>query len=416
MPQRLTYQQDQQEKYVSVTMLAFALSLVGFGFLRDTPSNIIQGLIAIICSPSGLIMDSVMVGGVGAAFVNAGLVMLLSIALFRWTGQSLTGISVACLLLMAGFSLFGKDILNIIPILLGGALYSAYKKESFGHHVHVSLFGTALAPVVTEIALLGGWVNLVIAVAVGMLIGFLLPAVAKYTMRVHQGYNLYNIGFTAGLVGMVLVSLMKSFGLRFDDRLVWSTGNNITFLLFLLVQFGLMIALGFCWHTGGLRVLSDLTRHSGRAMTDFIAISGYPVTLINMGVTGLAGTAYVLCVGGELNGPTIGGIYTICGFGAYGKHLKNIVPVMLGVVASSAFTVWDLNDPGVLLAALFSTALAPIAGRYGWKWGMTAGAVHAAVVLNTSVLHGGLNLYNNGFAAGLICVMLLPLLDTVHAE
>ena len=33
-------------------------------------------------------------------------------------------------------------------------------------------------------------------------------------------------------------------------------------------------------------------------------------------------TSYVLIVGGQLNGPTLGGIFAVIGFGAYGKHLK----------------------------------------------------------------------------------------------
>ena len=42
----------------------------------------------------------------------------------------------------------------------------------------------------------------------------------------------------------------------------------------------------------------------------------------------------------------------------------------------------------------FATGLAPIAGQFGWKWGIAAGVIHASVVLNTGFLHGGLNLYN----------------------
>jgi len=33
------------------------------------------------------------------------------------------------------------------------------------------------------------------------------------------------------------------------------------------------------------------------------------------------------------------------------------------------------------------------------------------MVLNIDVLHGGLNLYNNGFSGGLVAMMIIPLLD-----
>ena len=78
--------------------------------------------------------------------------------------------------------------------------------------------------------------------------------------------------------------------------------------------------------------------------------------------------------------------------------------------------VWDLTEPAVMLAALFSTGLAPIAGHFGPIWGMIAGAIHASVVLNVGVLHGGLNLYNNGFSAGLVCIVLLPLIQAIRRE
>ena len=89
---------------------------------------------------------------------------------------------------------------------------------------------------------------------------------------------------------------------------------------------------------------------------------------------------------------------------------------MAGVVLSSFFMVWRLSDPDVLLAALFSTGLAPIAGQFGWKWGVIAGVVHASVVLNVGFLHGGLNLYNNGFAAGLVCIVLIPLIEALQKK
>ena len=58
-------------------------------------------------------------------------------------------------------------------------------------------------------------------------------------------------------------------------------------------------------------------------------------------------------VGGELNGPVIGAIFTIVGFAAYGKHPRNIVPIMAGVFLGSLAKPWNVDDPSILLAALF---------------------------------------------------------------
>ena len=402
-------------------MLVFALSLILFGFLCDSPKNIVFGIWNIICSQAGLISDSIVIGGMGAAFVNAGLVTLLSLLLLRGVKLAFSGISIACLFLMGGFALFGKDIWNIFPIIGGSYLYALYKREHFAKYVYISLFGTALAPVVTELVQIGvhdGFSirQYLIGTGAGVLIGFILPPIASFTSRVHQGYNLYNVGFSAGLIGMVLASIFKSIGHTFEVRLEWSTGNNLKLSIFLFILFGMMVLAGFIWNGFSLRNISRITRHSGRLIADFVLLDGLPVTLINMGTIGAFATIYVLVVGGELNGPTIGGIFSICGFGAFGKHIKNITPVMLGVVLSSFVMVWSLQDPNVLLAALFSTGLAPIAGQFGWRWGIVAGIIHSSVVLNVGFLHAGLNLYNNGFAAGLVCIVLVPLIEGLRKE
>jgi len=129
---------------------------------------------------------------------------------------------------------------------------------------------------------------------------------------------------------------------------------------------------------------------------------GFGPTLANMGLTGFVGTIYVIAIGGDLNGPVIGAILTIVGFSAYGKHPRNIVPIMLGVFIGSLVKPWAATDPSATLAALFGTTLAPIAGRFGWQWGLVAGFVHSSAAMSVGPLHAGLNLYNNGFAAGIV--------------
>jgi hypothetical protein len=70
-----------------------------------------------------------------------------------------------------------------------------------------------------------------------------------------------------------------------------------------------------------------------------------------MGVCGVIGIAYILAVGGDLNGPVIGAIFTVVGFAAFGKHPRNIVPIMLGVFLGSLAKPWNVDDPSILLAA-----------------------------------------------------------------
>ena len=88
-----------------------------------------------------------------------------------------------------------------------------------------------------------------------------------------------------------------------------------------------------------------------------------------------------------------------------------MVGVFLGALARSASPA----DPSLTLAALFGTTLAPIAGRFGFGWGIVAGFVHSAVALTVGPLHAGLNLYNNGFAAGIVAALLVPVIVALRA-
>ena len=42
-----------------------------------------------------------------------------------------------------------------------------------------------------------------------------------------------------------------------------------------------------------------------------------------------------------------------------------------------------------------------------------AGWLHLAVVQSIGTVHGGLNLYNNGFSAGIVAGFLLPIMNTI---
>ncbi len=67
----------------------------------------------------------------------------------------------------------------------------------------------------------------------------------------------------------------------------------------------------------------------------------------------------------------------------------------------------------MLLAALFGTSLAPVAGHYGWAWGVVAGFLNSSVALSSGVMHGGMNLYNTGFSAGIVAAFLVPLIEAL---
>ena len=152
---------------------------------------------------------------------------------------------------------------------------------------------------------------------------------------------------------------------------------------------------------------------TGRAPSDYLRMFGAGPVLVNTGVNGLLGMAYIFIVGGQLNGPTLGGIFTIMGFSAFGKHARNITPVMVGVALGAYGMHYTPDYPALQLAGLFGTTLAPISGHFGWPFGIMAGFIHSALVLQTGGPVAGLNLYNNGFSGGLIAIVLYPTITAI---
>ena len=89
---------------------------------------------------------------------------------------------------------------------------------------------------------------------------------------------------------------------------------------------------------------------------------------------------------------------------------------MTGVVFASAGKVWSITDPSASLALLLSTTLAPIAGEFGIFAGILAGFRHSSVALNVGIVYGGMNLYNNGFAGGIVAAFLVPVIQSVRSR
>ena len=392
---------------------AVAAAFIVFGLVVQPLGEIGPGLVKILLARDTLITDYIGVGGMGAAFVNAGLLTLVTAGIYRLSETKIGGGAIACMMLVLGFGLFGKNLLNIWPIVGGVYLYAVYKQEPFSAHINTAFFGCALAPVFSEI-LFSTALPFSAGLPLGLLMGFMLPAAAAQLFKAHMGFSLYNMGFTAGIVGTLVVAIYKSYGFVPDPVFIWTTGNNALLGGFLAVLFLALIGGGLWLDRGALVKMKGIMALTGQSPSDFIEKVGIAPTLVNMGLTGAIGMAYVLLVGGDLNGPVIGAIFTIVGFAAYGKHPRNIVPIMAGVFLGSLAKPWGAADPSIVLAALFGTTLAPIAGRFGWHWGIVAGFVHSSAAQSVGVLHGGLNLYNNGFAAGIVASVLAPVITAIQ--
>ena len=196
--------------------------------------------------------------------------------------------------------------------------------RSFGQYILQALFGTALSPVVSQIAFgFGLPVSLAysLSITVGLAIGFALPPLANQFVVFHQGFNLYNIGFTSGIIGMVIMSIFRAFGYDVaESTRIVSTGYNLQLAIWLVSFFTMMLIAGLLMTNNLVKSIGLVFRQEGRLVSDFVKLAGFGPSLINMALLGYISTGYVLLVGGDLNGLTVGCIFTIVGFGAFGKH------------------------------------------------------------------------------------------------
>lgn len=387
------------------------------GLFMQPIDGIFHGIVEIIREPDFLITDYFVIGGVGAAFINAGVLTLICIGIMYALDMNFDGHTITSTCLMFGFSLFGKNLLNIWMILLGVFLYAKYHKTTVKRYLYVGFYGTSLSPIVSQVMHIVNLplpLRLLLCAATGIIIGFVLPPLSTHVHYSHKGYSLYNVGFAGGIIATVIVSILKSFGVTIESRLIWFTGQNQTFILLLSILFGTMIAYGILTDPMALEDYRSILRSYGLGGTDYYKSEGGAAVMINMGVNGLAAMLFVVMVGGDLNGPIIGGIFTVVGFSATGKHLRNILPVMAGVLIASEAKSWSITDPSAILALLLSTTLAPIAGEFGIIAGVIAGFLHSSVALNVGIVYGGMNLYNNGFAGGLVAMFLVPVIQSIR--
>ncbi|HCU57094.1 MAG TPA: DUF1576 domain-containing protein [Anaerolineaceae bacterium] len=387
-------------------------------FVVNSPLEVFTGELEIITSPSILITDYMAYANPGAAFFNAGLVTLIGLGLAWIIKARFNGYLLSAIFTLAGFAFFGKNVFNILPIFIGVFLYDRlFNQQPLKDLIAPLLFGTTLGPVVSQVAF-GfdlGWWGLIGGIVLGILCGVLLAALMNHIYSFHMGYNLYNTGTTGGFVATVVYITMRGFGLEIKPAFYWATQYTGFLTWFVLGTVLFLIALGLIWGAK-FSQYKKLWVESGRLASDFVVITDLGTTLVNMGLVGLIALAYVLLVGGDLNGATLAGIFTVMGFGALGKHPRNILPIMAGVYLSCFTHIWEHAEPGPLLAALFCTTLAPLAGRFGIIAGIIAGALHLPMVMHVGSLHGFMNLYNNGFAGGLAMLLIVGFIKGFKPE
>ena len=391
-----------------------------------------SGLWQIISQPSKISTNYFAVGGYAATFLNMGLVALICLLLFAVLKAPVTNVSNLAFLLTLGFCSWGINVLNIWPTILGVVIYCLVKKEKLSANANAMLFSTGIAPLITELMVrypnaeaVGFNVpGVLLALAVGFVIGFFLPAGLAMSPKIHKGFDLYSAALPIGMTAFFLQAVLyKTMGVALPaapDAATLQVASRLTVNVFCCVFCGLCVvfALVLGWRPKDYwRLLTDPA-----LVTNFSSAYGNAVFLMNVGVYGLFILGYYNLIGGTFNGVTFGIIFCMLATCNSGSHPGNVWPIMLGYVVASAGFGWlsalaggtfagAVNAQAIMVGLCYANGLSPIADKYGWQYGFLAAMMHYVLVTSVPSLHGGYCLYNGGFTAALICIILVPQLE-----
>ena len=405
---------ERNSKFIYFGLLSFSMIL--YAFLTTKPAQLFQGLYRIYFNPCHLFSDFVAIGGFGATLVNIALIILVELLVIWRSKGSQTGTIITSIFTTVGYAFFGTSLFNFLPILLGVYLYSRLEKLPFNTLLLQAFMGSAIGPISNYIAFglgLGPALGLGLGLLVGVVVGMITSPLSTVFLRFHQGYNLYNLGFTAGVIGMIAVAIMRQFNISIDAISILDSEHSLQLTLFALILFLGFILFGLFLKGWDLNDYRRLLSSSGRLLTDYVQQYGSGISFFNMGILGLMGLGFLKLVNAPINGPVIGACITASAFAAIGKHPLNVLPLMIGT-SLATFLHGSFQSTETILAILFGMNLAPIAGQFGWLAGILAGYLHVAVVGHVLPLHAGFNLYNNGFAAGFVAAFLVPLIESVQ--
>ena len=395
-------------------------------------ASMFTGLWQILSQPSKLSTNYFFIGGYSATFLNMGLVGLICLLLYIVFKATPTNVSTLAFVLTLGFGSWGINILNIWPTIFGVMIYCLVKKEKFGANVNAMLFSTGIAPLITDLmirypnaeAIGFNLEGILIALVVGFFIGFFLPAGLANSPKVHKGFDLYSAALPVGMTAFFLnATLFKTLGVALPagaDAAQLQVASRLTVNTFCILLFGACIVIAFvlgCRPKDYWQLIIDPA-----LVTNFSSTYGNPVFLMNVGVFGLFILGYYNLIGASFNGVTFGIIFCMLATCNSGSHPGNVWPIMLGYIAASTvcglisplvggtFT-FAVNAQAICVGLCYANGLSPIADKYGWRYGFLAAIMHYLLVTSVPTLHGGYCLYNGGFTAALICIILVPSLE-----
>ena len=153
--EKVDFHKSKLHKLFTVIPILFLIAGIIQNVFYEEKINLLLSYKNILLSPTILITDFFEIGSISAALINVGIVGLFNAFLIRKLKLKYNGVLIAAFLTVIGFSFFGKNIYNIIPIYIGGFLFTRYQKIHFRDVIVVMMFATALAPIISELSFAG---------------------------------------------------------------------------------------------------------------------------------------------------------------------------------------------------------------------------------------------------------------------
>jgi len=398
-------------------------------------SDALAGLVR-ICTQSGQLTKSYFdpsYGGFAGTFLNVGLVCLAGTLLYLLPSAKPDDTSMLAMLLTMSFSFWGTNILNIWFSMAGVALWCVLRKKPLGSMVNAMLFSTGISPLITDMLFRypgTEWhgftaFGLCAALVVGVFIGVILPAGLAHSPTAHKGFDLFSAGLPIGLTALFLRALLyKTLGGALPETGGVGLGDSFPAIClgFAGAVAAASVVYGFLCG-GSLTGYRQLLQHTGYK-ADYSAQFGCGNAFLNLGMVICMICAYYCVIGAKWNAATLGVVFAVSSCFSKGSQPRILWPIMAGYVAAAFLNklacgalgtefALPINAQAIVIGLCFATGLSPVAGKYGAFAGILAAMAHYALVTTIPLLHGGFCLYNGGFTAALVCILLMPAFERI---
>lgn len=419
-----------ERSFLKLFFLFFSSSFLIAAFFMPDRARMLTGLVQIISQPSKGSTNCFSIGGYAATFLNMGLIGYICTALYCIPGKKSDSAATLVTILTTGFGAWGINIVNMWPTILGVVLHAVIRKEKIGDHTNQMLFSTGLAPFMSELMVrypnpeVTGFsvTGVLLAVGIGLVVGFFLPAGLSNSPIVHKGFDLYSAALPVGMTAFLMQGVLyRAMGIEVPDAVSdLNVASPVIANTFCIILFSSFVVIAFLMGCGPKQYWKLLT--NPEHVVNFADTFGNAVMLMNVGIYGLFILAYYNLIGAQFNGVTFGVIFCMLATCNAGSHPGNVWAIILGyglasklfqllvMLTGGEFTQY-LHSQAIVVGLCYANGLSPIGDKYGWRYGLVAAMMHFCMVTTVPELHGAMCLYNGGFTAALVCLLMVPGLE-----